>query len=265
MLYSAQEIAYRVGQYARRELGRVKIEYKSTNEMVTAADRHCQNMIISDISRNWPGHGFIGEEGPEGKLLKQPPSGSEDIWWIIDPIDGTRNYAHGLPHFVISIAAMKDNVPVIGIIYDPNTDLMFTAQQGQPARCNDDIICCRNETLDTNSQIAVCGLSTPPTPAFLPHIIENYIYINIGTAALHWAYVAQGGVSGAIAQRVKLWDIAAGAVIAQCAGAQVTDWQGNSRFPINCHSYQGQPIPILIAGKKPHEQLVNILNSPAVL
>ena len=192
-------------------------------------------------------------------MLKQPPTDDNDIWWIIDPIDGTRNFAHGVPIYAVSIGVIQNGLPVVGVIYDPNTDNMFSAQKGGPAKCNGRTIHTRNETLNKNSQLAVSGNFIRFMGPNAEPIMEQFTCVNLGSAALHFAYVALGAFSAAFAWEVKLWDIAAGAVICPAADATVIDMRGNPRFPIDCTGYEGQSIPLVITHKSVIGQLEQYL------
>lgn len=275
MMQLALNVARLAGDYARSQLGHTVTRFKADRQIVTDVDRHCQAMIIDAIKIQWPDHGFLGEEGDEHGLLTEPPSGPENLWWIIDPLDGSRNFAHGVPQFAVSLALAKDGVPVLGVIYEPNTNMMFAARQGQPAQCNGRPIHCLAEPLDINSQLAVPGhyygtanqgdqsLQAAGTslPARVGRLMQEYVCINLGSAALHYAYVAAGAYAASFAETVKLWDIAAGAIIAQSAGARVTDLNGKPIFPLDCAAYQGQPLPILIAAPIAQQKMLDMLNA----
>ena len=261
MLTLCQQAAGEAGDFARSRLGDVEPELKPGNELVTQVDRQCQAMIIEQIAKRWPEHGILAEEGPQGLLYKQPPAGQDDIWWVIDPIDGTRNYAHGLPQYAVSIGVIIDQMPVAGAIYDPHTQMMFSARQGAPAQCNGKQIQCRDETLNLNSQLGIPGNYPTGVPASIRQFLQNYGTMNLGSAALHLAYVAYGSYAATLSWKVKLWDIAAGAAICRSAGALVTDITGQERFPFDCAAYQGQPTPIIVASESVHQQVLRIMQT----
>ncbi len=258
MLDFACQTARLAGQMVRRELGRAKTEYKPGYQIVTEIDRRSQAMIIDAINQRWQGHGFIAEEGRDGKLFKQPPTSDDGIWWVIDPIDGTRNYAHGLPYFVVSIAAMQNGMPILGVIYNPNTDELFYGSRVSGAYCNGVAMHCWDEGLDYNSQIAICAHFGDSMPGYIDELMKRYPCMNLGTAALHYAYVARGAFAAALSYQVKLWDIAAGAVLCQCAGGKVSSPEAKALFPFDCNGYQGEAIPILVSGTVVYEQLLKL-------
>lgn len=254
----AENAAQIAGKHALSLLGKAKIDYKPGKHIVTQADQQCQKIIIDTISQQYPHHGFIGEEGSKGHLYKQSPTQGESIWWIIDPIDGTRNFAHGVPQFCVSIAVMKDGMPIVGVIYDPNTKMLFSTHTDAPATCNGSPIRCSNNSLNSNSQI---GLTSRCPAEFLPAfsaLNKQCIGMYLGSAALHLAYVALGAYDATFTWEVSLWDIAAGAIIATNAGATLTNFDTTSVFPINCETYNGQKTPLVVGGKKVHAHLIDM-------
>ena len=256
MLALAEETAIVAGNHAFAQADSAKEALKPKNdEIVTQVDLQCQEIIAENIRRRFPDHGFIGEEGPGNKITTTPPTGSDDIWWVIDPIDGTRNYAHGLPNYAVSIAAMQNGFPIVGVVYDPNTKRLFSARNGIPAKCNGRTIKCLEEQLNANSQLAISGNLRKQLPRCIAGIMDNFVYINLGSAALHYCYVALGAFSAAVSWNVKLWDIAAGACIAESAGGSVKSLTNNSFFPINCSTYQGQFLHVVIAARSVQNQL----------
>jgi myo-inositol-1(or 4)-monophosphatase len=124
------------GQRAMEEINYTRTSVKGKDELVTETDSRCQKIIVDRIKETYPDHGFIGEEGGGGKMFRQEPRGDEKIWWVIDPIDGTNNFAHQMPLFTVSVAAMYEDEPVVGVIFDPATERMYTAFKGGEAQLN---------------------------------------------------------------------------------------------------------------------------------
>jgi len=245
------------------EIDYIKASLKSENELVTQADALCQKIIIDRIKETYPDHGFIGEEGKEGKLFKQAPRGDEQVWWIIDPIDGTNNFAHGMLLFVVSVAAIYEGIPIAGVIFEPATESMYTAVKDGEAQLNGRRIQASEEAMDKFSSIGLDShLSADENvPGWARKIIKGTRYRNLGTTALQLAYVAKGSMAATITDTPKLWDIAAGVIIAESAGAIVTNWHGDKIFPVNTDNYQGGTFQTLVANKNTHKELVKLLNS----
>jgi len=288
MLETAVVAARLAGQKAMEELDFLKVSVKNDSELVTQADSQCQQIIVDRIKEAYPDHGFIAEEGSGGKLFKQSPrltptpvfrqenvgvaGADEPIWWVIDPIDGTNNFARKILIFSVSIAAFYKNEPVVGAIFEPATDSMFTAIKGDEAQLNGRRITASEDTMNKFSSIGLdSGFEQSPTlqsygdgaelPGWVQEVMRRTRFRSLGSIALHIAYVAKGGFIGTIGSSQKLWDIAAGVVIAEAAGAIVTDWQGKKIFPVDLDSYTSQQFQTITANKKTHAQILELLRS----
>ncbi|MDD5458706.1 MAG: inositol monophosphatase [Phycisphaerae bacterium] len=259
LLETAIVAARAAGQLAIEELEYVKVSIKNGNEVVTQADVKCQNTIIAKIKQNFPDHGFIGEEGEDGKSLIVPPRGDDNIWWVIDPIDGTNNFAHKLLTFTVSIAAVCDGEPIVGVIFEPTTDSIYTAVKDGQAQLNERTIEAGNEKIDMFASIGLDSNFDNGVPQWTQYIMQHTRYRNFGTTALHLACVAKGGLIACIVQGAKLWDIAAGVLIAEAAGGLVTDWQGKRLFPIDLDNYQHRTFNTLAANKTVQPELIELL------
>ena len=261
MLETAIVAARLAGQRAMEEINFIKASVKSGTELVTQADARCQQIIVDRIKETYPDHGFIAEESGEAKLFKQPPRGAELLWWVIDPIDGTNNFAHRMLFFTISIAVMHEGEPIVGVIFDPATDSMFTAVKGGEAQLNSRRITAGKDAMDEFSSVGLDSHFEDGVPAWACEIIQRTRFRNLGTTALQLAYVANGGLIATIVNCPKLWDIAAGALIAETAGALVSDWQGGKIFPIDLDAYQGRELRVITANKKVHAEILKLVKS----
>jgi myo-inositol-1(or 4)-monophosphatase len=261
ILETAIVAARLAGQRAMEEMDYTKASFKNSDELVTQADSNCQKIIIDRIKETYPDHGFIAEEGIEGAVFKQAPRGSEKIWWVIDPIDGTNNYARKMPLFSISIAAMLDDQPIVGVIFAPALESMFTAFKGGDAQLNSRRINASEDDISDLTSIGLDSLFKEDIPQWAQQVIKRTKYRNLGSAALQMAYVANGALIANINTATKLWDMAAGTLIAKCADAVATDWKGQNLFPVDLDKYNGEKFNVLIANKKVHPQLVQLLNT----
>ena len=259
ILETAIVAARLAGQRAMEELNYVKVSKKNDNELVTQADIRCQQIIIERIKETYPDHGFIAEEGEKGNMFKQAPRGAEQIWWVIDPIDGTNNFAHHMLCFVVSIGVMYEGEPVVGVIFEPATESMFTAVKGGDAQLNSRRINVSEDKIEKVSSVGLDSNFETELPGWACEIMKRTRYRNLGATALQLAYVAKGSFIATINSHQKLWDIAAGTVIAEAAGAVVTDWQGGKIFPVDLDSYEGGQIPIIVANKKVHAEILKLL------
>jgi len=261
LLETAIVAARLAGQRAMEEINYTKATIKNATELVTQADAHCQKIIIDRIKENYPDHGFIAEEGNEGKIFKQPPRGDKLLWWIIDPIDGTNNFAHRMLFFTVSIAVIYNGEPIVGVIYEPATDSMFTAVKGLDAQLNSRRINASEEAIDQFASIGLESHFENGAPGWACELMQRTRFRNLGSTALQLAYVAKGSMVATIANTPKLWDIAAGAVIAEAAGAVITDWQGQKIFPVDPDSYEGHEFQVITANTKVHSEIVELLKS----
>jgi len=261
MLETAIVAARLAGQRAMEELSFIKASIKNATEMVTQADTRCQQIIIDRIKETYPDHGFIAEENEQGRIFKQPPRTSQRFWWVIDPIDGTNNFAHRMLLFTVSIAAMYEGEPIVAVIFEPATDSMFAAVKQGQAQLNDRRIIASEETIDKFSSIGLDSHFDKGVPGWACEIMQKTRFRNLGTTALQLAYVAKGSLIATIASCPKLWDISAGALIAEKAGAVVTDWHGNKIFPVDLENYEGGELQIVAANKKVHAQILELLKS----
>jgi myo-inositol-1(or 4)-monophosphatase len=261
ILEAAIVAARLAGQHALEQMGYVKAVKKSENELVTQADAQCQKIIIQRIRETFPDHGFIAEEGDGGRMFKRAPLGEPPIWWAIDPIDGTNNYAHGIPVFTVSVAALSEGEPIVGVIFQPASDSMFTAVRGGEAQLDGRRIFAGEEGIGPLTSIGLDSHFDDAVPPWVCEIIQRSRFRNFGTTALHLSYVAKGGLIGALMCTPKLWDIAAGVMIAQTAGATVTDWEGRNLFPVDLDRYEGQSFRVVAANSKTHPALLKLIQT----
>lgn len=259
MLETAVVAARLAGQRAMEEISYVKTSVKGPDQLVTQADVMCQQIIIERIKETYPDDGFIAEEGQNGEMFKQQPRGSKRIWWAIDPIDGTTNFAKGMLLFTVAIAAMYEGEPVVGVIYDPATDSMFTALKGEEARLNNRRITTSDDGFNNFSSIGTDSFFDNGVPGWVIKMMERARSRTLGSSCLQLAYLAKGSLIGVVFVRPKLWDVAAGAVIAESAGAIVSDWYGNKLFPLDLDKYEGEEMATLAANKKVYNEMLAMM------
>lgn len=261
MLETAIVAARLAGQRAMEEISFLKVSVKNNTELVTQADIKCQKIIVDRIKETYPDHGFIAEESGEGRIFKQPPRGEEPLWWVIDPIDGTNNFAHKMLFFATSIAVMYQGEPIVGVIFEPATDSMFTAVKGSQAKLNGRTISASEDTMHEFSSVGLDSHFDDGVPTWACDIMQRTRFRNLGTTALQLAYVAKGSLTATIITCPKLWDIAAGKAIIESAGAIMTDWQGDKIFPLDLEGYEGQEFQVIASNKKVHAELVKLIKS----
>ncbi|MGA9565305.1 MAG: inositol monophosphatase family protein [Candidatus Korobacteraceae bacterium] len=203
----------------------IKIEYKGGVDLVTAADRASEKLIVERLQARWPQHGIVGEEGTRSDV-------EADYRWFVDPLDGTTNFAHGYPVFCVSIAlARKDDQLEVGVLYDPTRDELFAAERGSGATLNGKPI-----QVSKTARLAesILGTGFPSQKRHQNPNIHFYQQITLrshgvrraGSAALDLANVAAGRYDGFWEFNLNPWDTAAGVLIVQEAGGQVTRFDG---------------------------------------
>src|SRR5438105_9962619 len=208
------------------EVEQLQVSIKGPGEFVSTADLKAERTLRNELHRARPGYGLLFEEG--GEVEGTDPRHR----WIVDPLDGTSNFLHGIPHFAVSIALEREGTIVAGIIYNPANDDLFTAERGKGAFLNDKRlrVAARQRLLDA---VITCGL---------PHHGRGDLALGIreiaavqdkvaglrrfGAAALDLAWVAAGRFDGYWERNISPWDVAAGTILVREAGGYVTDLDG---------------------------------------
>ena len=205
----------------------IKIEYKGDVDLVTAADRASEKLIVERLQARWPEHGIVGEEGTRSDT-------SAAYRWFVDPLDGTTNFAHGYPVFCVSIAlARQDDQLEVGVLYDPTRDELFAAERGQGATLNGKPL---RVSKTTGLAESILGTGFPSHKRHQNPNIHFYQQITLrshgvrraGSAALDLANVAAGRYDGFWEFNLNPWDTAAGVLIVQEAGGKVTRFDGTA-------------------------------------
>lgn len=217
-----------------------KIEHKGFNDLVSYVDKESEQMLVKACKKILPAAGFITEEGTE--TIRK-----EEFNWIIDPLDGTTNFTHGLPVFAISVALMRHDEIVAGVVHEVNRNECFHAIEGEPAYCNEQIIKVSGINSLENSLLAT-GF-----PYYNFDRMEKYLQIlnafmqqthglrRMGSAAVDLAYVACGRFEGFFEFNLNSWDVAAGALIVKQAGGTVTDFKGGGNYTFGREIIAGGP------------------------
>jgi myo-inositol-1(or 4)-monophosphatase len=212
------------------EIEKLQVSLKGPGDYVTASDKKVEEILINELRIARPNYSILSEEIG---LIKN----SEEFKWVIDPIDGTTNFLHGIPHFGISIGLEQKNEIICGIIYDPIKDEMFLAEKGNGAYLNNQRL-----RVSARSKLKDCIIFTggPRKDAQNRELsLEEYKkfsssvdtpILKTGSAALDMAYVAAGRSDGFWHRQLNYWDIAAGIIIVKEAGGFVTDFKGNNEY-----------------------------------
>ena len=225
---------------ASTQLDLLTVQSKSPNDFVTEVDRAAEQAIIEVLRDAFPGHGILAEESGE--------SGPESEYtWIIEPLDGTTNFIHGMPQYAVSIAQAKNGVLEHAVVYDPNTNEMFTASRGAGAFLNDRRI---RVSRRTRLNEALIGTGFPFRQfdhvdaylAMFKELTQKTAGIRRpGAASLDLAYVASGRFDGFWEMGLSPWDMAAGVLLIQEAGGLVSDLSGEANYLTTGNLVAGTP------------------------
>ena len=259
MLYSATinvmvKAARRAGRSLNRDLGEIEnlqVSMKGPANFVSLADKRAEEMLYADLEKARPGYGFIGEEGGTRE------GSDRSHTWIVDPLDGTTNFLHGIPQFAISIGLAREGTVIAGVIYNPASDELFIAERGKGAFLNEQRLRVAGRR-KLNECVVACGL---------PHIgrgdhaqalrelgaLQDKVagFRRFGAASLDLAFVAAGRLDGYWERNLSPWDIAAGLIMVREAGGIVTGIEGHDNALTTGH--------IVCGNEFVHGELVKIL------
>jgi myo-inositol-1(or 4)-monophosphatase len=235
MLHSALinvmvKAARHAGRSLKRDLGEVEnlqVSLKGPANFVTMADRRAEEMLYTDLAKARPGYGFLGEEGGTRE------GADKSHTWIVDPLDGTTNFLHGIPQFAVSIGLEREGTIIAGVIYNPANDELYIAERGKGAFLNDQRLRVAGRR-NLNECVIACGL---------PHIgrgdhalsrdemteLQNRVagLRRFGAASLDLAFVAAGRLDGYWERNLNAWDMAAGQILVREAGGIVSGITGD--------------------------------------
>jgi myo-inositol-1(or 4)-monophosphatase len=231
-----------------------EIKYKGVIDLVTEVDHKSEEYLLGEIKRMFPSHQIVSEEA--GLL---PGRGGDE--WLVDPLDGTVNYAHGIPIFCVSIAYACDNEVVLGVVYDPMRDELFSAQRGQGAWMNGRALHASHPA-ELQRSLLVTGF---PYDAWSNPVnnLDHFVAFSkisqgvrrLGSAAIDLCYVAAGRFDGYWELFLHPWDLAAGGLVAAEAGALVTNLQGQADILT-------PPCSLVAAPASIHGRILEVLNRP---
>ena len=234
------------------EIENLQVSLKGPGDFVTASDKKVEKILINELQKARPSYSILSEE--IGQI-----NNDKSFKWIIDPIDGTANFLHGIPHFAISIGLEHDDEIICGIVYDPIKDEMFVAEKGNGSYLNN-----QRMRVSSRSKLKDCIVFTggPRLDSKNKELaLEEYkkfsskIHIPIrklGSASLDMAYVAAGRCDGFWQRNLKYWDIAAGIILVKEAGGFVTDFEGENRYVENK--------TILATNSRISKEMIEVLN-----
>ena len=254
MIEKVIEIAGIAGEIVRDGYGKnFEIMLKgSVNNLVTEIDKKSESVIIDYVKKNFNNHSILAEESGQFKT-------ESEYVWVIDPLDGTTNFAHGLPIFSVSIGVQKNGETICGVVYDVMRNAMYSAEKNSGSFLNGKKIKVNNNS-DLSRSVLVTGfpydVAENPLNAvekFSAFLKKTRAIRRLGSAAIDFCYVAQGVFEGFWEVSLNPWDICAGKLIVEEAGGIVTDFNNRE---INIDSKQ-----ILATNKLVHQEMLEILQA----
>jgi len=251
----AEVIVRKAGAVVKEGYGNVRhIRQKGAIDLVTEFDVRSEEIIISSLQKEFPEHAILAEESGSGTKVSE-------YQWVIDPLDGTTNFAHGIPIFSVTMSLMKDNSPIVGVVYDPLRDEMFSAELGHGATLNNDAIHVSSQ-VDLGHAVISTGfpydLRTNPQnnlAQFVHFQLRTQAVRHLASAALDCAWTAMGRLDGYWEFGTKPWDVGAGALIVQEAGGRVTSVAGDDDFIVD--------ETIVVSNSLLHGQMLRVLREGA--
>jgi myo-inositol-1(or 4)-monophosphatase len=232
----------RAGRTLKRDFGEIEhlqVSLKGPANFVTAADRRAEEILHEELTKARPGYGFLGEEGGERAGADKTHT------WIVDPLDGTSNFLHGIPQFCITAALQRDETIVAGVTYNPVTDELFTAERGKGAFLNDQRlrVAARQRLVDAVVACALPHHGRGDLATFQKEfsaVQEKVAGLRrFGSAALDLAWIAAGRLDGYWERDLSPWDMAAGVLLVREAGGFVSDFDGKDAMFAKGHIVAG--------------------------
>ncbi|NQT95793.1 MAG: inositol monophosphatase [Candidatus Omnitrophica bacterium] len=228
----AERTAIEAGSFLMKNLGKIKsIHYKGRMNLTTNVDKKCEALIVERVRSAFPEHSLLCEETGKGGAKETT------FRWLIDPLDGTTNYTHGFPFFSVSIGLLEGNKLLVGVVYDPTRDELFSAARGCGAYLNKKRIRV-SRVRKLNHALLVTGFPyrfgkdmNRSIENFRRFMLKAQAVRRAGSAALDLCYVAMGRFDGFWEAGLHPWDTAAGAIIVEEAGGRMTTFDGESFSP----------------------------------
>jgi myo-inositol-1(or 4)-monophosphatase len=260
LLATARTAASEVGEFVRDHHadrpGQVPTRRKGEGDFVTEVDIDAEHRLRDLLLGRFPDHGFLGEE-------TEPVRPTAERVWVCDPIDGTSNFAQGLPQFGVSVACFAGGAPVAAALRISPEDRVYSAAIGRGAFCDDDPLACRQAMLDDATVIGVQWLRRQFDPAQMTPILASDARIRVfGSTVVQLCDVAAGRLHANVQVQGRLWDIGAAALVVTEAGALFTDLGGRPIFPVE-HLAAERHYPSIAATEPLHGRLVELLRRGA--
>lgn len=259
LLKLATRLAKEAGEIALAA-DRVDATRKPDDSLVTETDHTMQAHILDAVAKEFPDHGAIAEEEIRTPQTLAPAVHAR-FTWVIDPLDGTRNFVAGVPCFATAIAVLDGGYPVVGVVAEHNVGQVYAASLGHGATLNGQPLRCLEPAPNSDWLLGIPSTKDDLTVAVIRHwaTISGFVNRNFGSTAVHLGMVAAGSLTAAFCKRLKIWDLAAGMLLVTEAGGMVTDPYGNPLVPFDLSADPNRDIPFLAAPPGVHQRLLRTI------
>jgi myo-inositol-1(or 4)-monophosphatase len=237
----------------------IDVQRKPDDSVVTRTDHALQSHMVTEIQRSFPGHAIVAEE-TRVDTARLDPRASRFVW-VIDPLDGTRNYAVGFPCFATSIAVLEQGRPLVGVVREHNTGRTYAAIAGRGATVDGGPLVRRESPVSHDHLVGISSTKDDVTVRTLQALVptKGLILRNLGSAAMHLALVADGGLRAAFGVKAKIWDLAAGAVLVSETGGVLTDLDGQPITPFDLSAEPDRDLPFLCGCPAIHARVLSLI------
>lgn len=259
MLDLATQLAREAAAISLPRVGQRPSGRKADASLVTETDHAIEDHILRAITAAYPDHAVIAEE--TAVASRQSKQQAPRYYWVVDPLDGTRNFVAGFPCFATAIAVLDYGRPVVACVYEHNLGALYAAILGKGATLNGRPL--RIRPPDPGEDWLVGGPSTKDVLTI--NVVQQWIatkgliYRNVGSSAMHLAWVATGALAAAFAKRCKIWDVAAGMLLVTEAGGRVTSPAGDELLPLRLDGDPNEDVPYLAASQEAHSRMVEMI------
>lgn len=258
-LDTACELARLGARTAAELLGRVSVSRKDDDTPVTEADHRVQAAMLDVIAARYPSHAVLVEE-TVADPVRHTSIAASDFCWVIDPIDGTRNFARGISMYATSVALLHCGEPVAAAIFDASAGRLYSASRGGGAFREDEPLRMEDRAYSSDSVLFISSFRRRTPPPVIASWMQTYLFRNLGSICMHFAWLAAGFADGAYAPECKLWDLAAGALLVSEAGGRLSDPIGGPLWPLDVGRYGGEDLPMISGTPTMHAELVRSLS-----
>jgi len=257
LLELAKRLAVEAASFTKSLGGRTSSQRKTDRTVVTEVDHAIQAHLLSAIAERFPDHAVVAEE-----TVATPGAHADRLTarfcWVIDPLDGTRNFVAGFPSYATSIAVLERGEPIVGVVIDHIVGAIYAGARGQGATLNGAPLRMSEPAPGEDWLIGFASTKDQPTVDVVRNWLgtRGYILRNTGSTALHLGMVAAGALTAAFCRKCKIWDVAAGALLIREAGGIITDAAGSPMDRFDLRGDMGRDVPFLAGTPKTHPVLL---------